>query len=81
VKRHLTHGASAALLLAALTGTGCHKKPEAKNPPSHPEKQPVLPRKNYDTARLFNGLSLKTSVTCGQGTDTAIGTIAENQFV
>ena len=67
-----------ALLLSILTLAGCSKKPEEpKQPPARPEKQPVLPRKNYDTARLFNGLALKTSVTCGQGTATALETIAE----
>jgi hypothetical protein len=38
----------------------------------------VLPRKNYDTARLFSGVALKTSVTCGQGTASALETIAES---
>lgn len=77
MNRPRTHGPLAALLLAALSAAGCSKKPEEPGQPSHPERHPVLPRKNYDTARLFNGISLRTSVECGQGTVTALGTIAE----
>jgi hypothetical protein len=56
---------------------GCSKQPQEKKQTPHPEKEPVLPRKNYDTARLFNGLALKTSVTCAQGTLTTLSTIPE----
>lgn len=77
MNRHLTRGSCAALLLAALLAPGCSRKPKETEQPSHPEKQPVLPRKNYDTAKLFNGVSLKTSVTCAQGTATTFETIAE----
>jgi len=59
--------ASCVLILPA-----CSKKKES--PPAPP---PVLARKNYDTARLFNGASLKTSVNCGQGTTTTLETITE----
>ncbi len=58
-------------------GAGCSKKPADTKQPPHPEKESVLPRKNYDTARLFSGLALKTSVTCAQGTLTTLGAIQE----
>jgi len=58
-------------------GAGCSKKPADTKQPPHPEKEPVLPRKNYDTARLFSGLALKTSVTCAQGTLSTLGAIQE----
>jgi len=78
VNFHPVRGSFTALLLAALTAAGCSKKhEEPKQPPAHQEKPSVLPRKNYDTAKLFSGLALKTSVTCGQGTVTALETIAE----
>ena len=64
-------------LTAALMGAGCSKKPADTKQPPHPEKESVLPRKNYDTARLFSGLALKTSVTCAQGTLTTLGAIQE----
>jgi hypothetical protein len=77
VNRSITRGSCAALLLAALLSPGCSKKPKETKQSSHPEKQSVLPRKNYDTAKLFNGVSLKTSVTCAQGSATTLETIAE----
>ena len=58
-------------------GAGCSKKQADTKQPPHPEKESVLPRKNYDTARLFSGLALKTSVTCAQGTLTTLGAIQE----
>jgi hypothetical protein len=64
---------AASLAVCALTFPACSKKKEPR-----PATPPVLPRKNYDTARLFSGVSLKTSVSCGQGTATALETIAEN---
>lgn len=77
MKHLLSRGSFTALLLAALLSPGCSKKPGDGTKISHPEKQSVLPRKNYDTARLFSGLSLKTSVSCGQGTLSTLETIAE----
>ena len=65
------------LLIAALMAAGCSKQPRETKQTPHPEKETVLPRKNYDTARLFSGLALKTSVTCAQGTLTTLGTIPE----
>ena len=65
------------LLIAVLAAAGCSKKPQESKQPPHPEKESVLPRKNYDTARLFSGLALKTSVTCAQGTLTTLATIPE----
>ena len=73
----LTLASFTVFLTAALMGAGCSKKPADTKQPPHPEKEPVLPRKNYDTARLFNGLALKTSVTCAQGTLTTLSTIPE----
>jgi hypothetical protein len=72
-----THAFFTLLLIAALMAAGCSKQPREKTQTPHPEKEPILPRKNYDTARLFNGLALKTSVTCAQGTLTTLATIPE----
>jgi hypothetical protein len=83
VNFHPARGSFTALFLVAflaLTAGGCSKKhEEPKQPPAPQEKEKptVLPRKNYDTAKLFSGLALKTSVACGQGTATALETIAE----
>ena len=73
----LTRASFTVFLTAALMGAGCSKKPADTKQPPHPEKESVLPRKNYDTARLFSGLALKTSVTCAQGTLTTLGAIQE----
>ena len=58
-----------------LLWTGCGKR----NPPpittQSPATPPVLPRKNYDTARLFNGIFLKGSVLTSKGTNTALSTV------
>jgi Fungal chitosanase of glycosyl hydrolase group 75 len=63
-----------AMLAAAFTlvPPACSKKKE-----NRPDQPPLLPRKNYDTARLFNGVSLRTRVSCGQGTVSTLETIAE----
>jgi Fungal chitosanase of glycosyl hydrolase group 75 len=64
-------------LIAVLMAVGCSKQPRETKQPPHPEKEPVLPRKNYDTTRLFSGLALKTSAVCAQGTLTTLATIPE----
>lgn len=65
------------LALSLIAAAGCSKKPREESRPQHAEKQADLPRKSYDTARLFSGLALKTSVSCAQGTLTALGAIRE----
>ena len=62
-------------LLGSLlfAGFGCSKQPSAKSQPSIP----YLPRKNYDTARLFNGIFLKSSVVCTNSPRTALATVAD----
>jgi len=66
------------LLAVGLFFAGCSKK---KTPPEeahhHPPSIPVLPRKNYDVARLFNGIALNSSVECLPGGATALATIAD----
>lgn len=39
--------------------------------------EPVLPRKNYDLAKLYTGLRLKSSVECLQGSETTASTAAD----
>jgi hypothetical protein len=56
-----------------LVGFGCSKKPSSKNQASIP----FLPRKNYDTARLFNGIFLKSSVVCTNSPYTALSAAAD----
>lgn len=66
-----------AILLLPLLLTSCSRKRQEADKPAHPTPPPVLPRKNYDLSRLYSGLALKTSVSCGQGTRTALATIAD----
>jgi Fungal chitosanase of glycosyl hydrolase group 75 len=77
VKGPKTHAFLSLSLMAAMVAAGCSKQPRETKQTPRPEKETVLPRKNYDTARLFSGLALKTSVTCAQGTLTSLGTIPE----
>lgn len=66
------------LLVVGLLCGGCSKK---KTPPEEAHHNapsiPVLPRKNYDVARLFNGIALKSSVECLPGGATALATISD----
>ena len=65
------------LLLAAVV-PACSRKKHSREPYEAPSAPPtILPRRNYDTARLFSGLSLRTSVECGQSGQTALSTIPE----
>ncbi len=54
----------AGLILLLTLGCGCAKKAPSPEPPPHPSPPPVplIPRKIYDTARLFSGITLKSSV-------------------
>ena len=64
-------GAMSLLLL-----DGCSKKHPSNQEVGHPTPSsspiPTLPRKNYDTAKLFNGISLKSSVDCSPSQQTAL---------
>ena len=60
-------------LVAFLTlFSGCSKKETPAPPPAHPTPTPPIPRKIYDTARLFNGITLKSSVESIQSDHTAL---------
>ena len=48
------------LVLSALDA--CSRKKVTSQESGHPTPIPVVPRKNYDTARLYNGVSLKSSL-------------------
>lgn len=67
------------LCAAGMLLSGCGRK-EPTPPPQgnvQPTPVPVIPRKNYDLARLYTGLSLKSSVECTNGGRTALETIPE----
>jgi hypothetical protein len=49
-------------VLVLLTLAACTKKKTSEQESGHPTPIPVVPRKNYDTARLYNGVSLKSSI-------------------
>lgn len=62
LRRVLTStGAGVFLLLFSLT-PGCSKKESPSSATPTPTPIPLIPRKSYETARLFNGITLKTSV-------------------
>lgn len=61
--------------LGAILG-GCGKKAPKEQETGHPTPVPVLPRKNYDTARLYSGLALKSRVESQQSDETSLGVIA-----
>lgn len=54
----------AGILIASLVASGCSRKNPPKDISGHPTPIPYLPRKNYDTAKLFNGIELKSEVKC-----------------
>ena len=56
--------------------TGCGKRQENAPAPT-PTPVPVLPRKNYDLAKLYTGLRLRSVVECTPGNDTATATFAD----
>lgn len=55
---------AAVLSLLALTSFmgACGKRKQEPMADGKPIQPPLLPRKNYDTAKLFNGISLKSTV-------------------
>lgn len=65
-----------------LVPLGCSKKQTSKQALNqeigHPTPAPVLPRKNYDTAKLFNGIALKSSVDCSNSQETALTAISDS---
>ena len=64
------------LSLMLLPWSGCGKKNPATESSGQSARPPVLPRKNYDTAKLFNGIALKASVQASLGTNTALSSAA-----
>jgi hypothetical protein len=65
-------GAGVLLLLLSLT-LGCSKQEPPKVEPSPtPTPLPLLPRKEYATARLFNGILLKSSVKATHSEESAL---------
>ena len=68
----------ATLLAVALLPWGCSKKQSVPEQSGHSTPPPVLPRKNYDTARLYSGIDLKSSVDCTQGGMNALTTANES---
>ena len=75
----LPHVAVRRILLLAIVGIalgGCGKKAPKEQETGHPTPIPVLPRKNYDTARLYSGLALKSRVESQQSDETSLGVIS-----
>jgi hypothetical protein len=69
----------AILLLVTTLQFGCGKKKEEPPAPAPtPTPVPVLPRRNYDIARLYTGLRVRTSVDFANGSQTASATYAES---
>ena len=72
-----------ALILVPL---GCSKKQPLKqalkqengHPTLTPTPIPVLPRKNYDTAKLFNGITLTSKVDCTPSQETALTAVSDS---
>ena len=66
-------------VMVLLLLDGCSKKQPSKQEFGHPTPStspiPTLPRKNYDTAKLFNGISLKSSVDCTPSQTTALSAL------
>ncbi|MCE9588563.1 MAG: glycoside hydrolase family 75 protein [Verrucomicrobia bacterium] len=75
-------GCMVGALVLLLVPLGCSKKQTSKQAlnqeSGHPTPVPVLPRKNYDTARLFNGITLKSSVDCTNSRETALGAVTDS---
>jgi hypothetical protein len=69
-------------LVLLLIPLGCSKKQTSKKALNQEIGQPtptsVLPRKNYDTARLFNGITLTSSVDCTNSQETALGAVRDS---
>ena len=59
-------------LLLLLIIVGCSKKVVTPKLSPHPSPTPLIPRKIYDTAKLFNGITLKSSVEATQSDHTAL---------
>lgn len=68
----------AGALVLFLLPLGCSRKQSSNLENGHPTPTaspiPILPRKNYDTAKLFNGITLKSSVDCSPSEETALVT-------
>jgi len=71
-------------LFLAILPLGCSKKQSSKqasnqeNGHPSPTPIPVLPRKNYDTAKLFNGISLTSRVYGTPSQETALSAVSDS---
>ena len=65
-------------LILAVVPISCSKKQRSYQENGHPTPVPVLPRKNYDTAKLFNGISLTSGVDCASSQETALGALSDS---
>jgi len=74
---HLIRNGIALFMTASLCLSGCSRKESDRESSAQPTPTPPLPRRNYDTGRLYSGLALKSSVECTSGTQTTLETIAE----
>ncbi len=69
---------------------GCSKKQSSEQASSellkknseqqigHPTSVPLLPRKNYDTLKLFNGIIITSRVDCTNSQETALTTVSDS---
>lgn len=73
-----TLSVAVALAVATHLQFGCGNKEEPPLPSPTPTPIPVLPRRNYDIARLYTGLRVKTSVEFSAGSNTAKSACADS---
>jgi hypothetical protein len=79
-------GCMVGALALILVPLGCSKKQTSKqaskqengHPTLTPTPIPVLPRKNYDTAKLFNGITLTSKVECTPSQETALTAVSDS---
>ena len=79
-------GCMVGALALILVPLGCSKKQPLKqalkqengHPTLTPTPIPVLPRKNYDTAKLFNGITLTSKVDCTPSQETALTAVSDS---
>ena len=79
-------GCMVGALALILVPLGCSKKQTLKqalkqengHPTLTPTPIPVLPRKNYDTAKLFNGITLTSKVDCTPSQETALTAVSDS---
>jgi len=64
--------------IAITLFAGCSKKHPSNQENGHSAPVPVLPRKNYDIAKLFSGVTLKSSVDCTPYQGTALEAVSDS---